>query len=575
LDTDGDLLTNLEEYEGGSDPADYYNGTAPILEIISGNNQSGNPLSYSAALVVKVKNAQTGDGLPGAPLHLQVTQGGGKLVTVNAPHATEYDSLELKTDNNGLAKLYENSTVDVYYRHPSASGVESIISITAGSAVPATFLLNTSSNLAPEITVMTPANGAKTDSGQNISLSATATDSDGSITNLSFYLGSTLLGQGTQTGDTWHYSWQNAAAGHYTVLARAVDNQGSVAVRSIHLEVLPQADDNKALSEVMGGMVLNLPGASDTISSMPLIRPAVFAGKIQSMNGSVVSVSHFPNWTLSRFVQSGDDQPNTYLLYVTTGALAGSSYRIAANGADSLTLDTISDALTSLQPGDLFRIFPLWTLSTAFPESEGIVDSPSEAELHTEVLLPDLTGTGINLPPAATFVKINGTWRKLGQALSDFAHTSLPLGRPFKVRQPFASDSTKFIPVGDALSGPNRMTASILANASSDAPLASVQPSAYSLAESGFVDNGFFRISSDPLQLTDELLVYDNVAAQLNKQPSAVYYFYNGGWRKTGASVTEDFGHTVFLLPGAGFILRRAEAAVSPTTPWINWPDYQ
>src|SRR5204863_3541953 len=80
-DTDGDSLTNLQEYQAGSDPNDYYNGQTPVIEIVSGNHQFVQPgTAASQLLVVRVKKSN-GTLLPYAPVSFRVTQGGSLVET--------------------------------------------------------------------------------------------------------------------------------------------------------------------------------------------------------------------------------------------------------------------------------------------------------------------------------------------------------------------------------------------------------------------------------------------------------------------------------------------------------------
>src|SRR2546423_4150183 len=56
-DYDGDGLSNLVEYQNHSDPTDYYNGVLPLLEIVSGDNQTAaSGIFLASPLVVRVTN---------------------------------------------------------------------------------------------------------------------------------------------------------------------------------------------------------------------------------------------------------------------------------------------------------------------------------------------------------------------------------------------------------------------------------------------------------------------------------------------------------------------------------------
>lgn len=64
--------------------------------------------------------------------------------------------------------------------------------------------------------------------GTPITLMATAADSDGSITRVQFYDGSTLLGEDTDSPYAW--SWTPPSAGTHNLTARATDNDGDTTV---------------------------------------------------------------------------------------------------------------------------------------------------------------------------------------------------------------------------------------------------------------------------------------------------------------------------------------------------------
>lgn len=59
----------------------------------------------------------------------------------------------------------------------------------------------------------------------NIILTATASDSDGSVSKVEFFNGSTKIGQATES--PYAMTWSNVGAGSYTITAKATDNQSA------------------------------------------------------------------------------------------------------------------------------------------------------------------------------------------------------------------------------------------------------------------------------------------------------------------------------------------------------------
>jgi uncharacterized protein (TIGR02597 family) len=70
-----------------------------------------------------------------------------------------------------------------------------------------------------------------------------------------------------------------------------------------------------------------------------------------------------------------------------------------------------------------------------------------------------------------------------------------------------------------------------------------------------------FIASSSPGSRETELLFY-NTNTGINRAPSTSYYFYNGAWRKVGASASISFDSTL-IYPDAYFIQRNKSAATS------------
>ena len=85
-------------------------------------------------------------------------------------------------------------------------------------------------NKPPTVALTSPANGSAFTSPAKITLAATASDPDGSVTGVQFFNGTTLLADDTSA--PYSYLWKLGAAGTYTVTARATDNAGAVTTSS-------------------------------------------------------------------------------------------------------------------------------------------------------------------------------------------------------------------------------------------------------------------------------------------------------------------------------------------------------
>ncbi len=80
-------------------------------------------------------------------------------------------------------------------------------------------------NVPPTVNLTAPSSGASFTAPANITLNATASDSDGTINRVEFYQGATLIGTTTTaTNGVYSFAWNNVAAGNYTLTARAYDN---------------------------------------------------------------------------------------------------------------------------------------------------------------------------------------------------------------------------------------------------------------------------------------------------------------------------------------------------------------
>lgn len=94
------------------------------------------------------------------------------------------------------------------------------------------------SNIPPIVTISSPSEGAIFPSGtSNISLEAIATDSDGTISSVSFEVNGMNIAATNTVGNTYNANWSPSEDGTYTILATVMDNEGSSSTYSITITI--------------------------------------------------------------------------------------------------------------------------------------------------------------------------------------------------------------------------------------------------------------------------------------------------------------------------------------------------
>jgi hypothetical protein len=83
-----------------------------------------------------------------------------------------------------------------------------------------------SNNQAPAVSITSPANNASFTAPASITVSANASDADGSISKVEFFQGATKLGE--DTSSPYSFAWNSVPAGSYSLTAKATDNTGAV-----------------------------------------------------------------------------------------------------------------------------------------------------------------------------------------------------------------------------------------------------------------------------------------------------------------------------------------------------------
>jgi plastocyanin len=91
-------------------------------------------------------------------------------------------------------------------------------------------------NIPPTVTITNPASGITLSAPASLTLKASAADSDGSVTNVQFLQGATLLGNVASA--PFSIAVNNLSSANYTFFAIASDNSGATATNSILVHVI-------------------------------------------------------------------------------------------------------------------------------------------------------------------------------------------------------------------------------------------------------------------------------------------------------------------------------------------------
>jgi YD repeat-containing protein len=80
--------------------------------------------------------------------------------------------------------------------------------------------------VAPSVSITAPSNNASFVTPASVTINASASDSDGTVSKVEFFQGNTKLGETTTS--PYSYTWNNPAVASYALTAKATDNLGAV-----------------------------------------------------------------------------------------------------------------------------------------------------------------------------------------------------------------------------------------------------------------------------------------------------------------------------------------------------------
>lgn len=322
----------------------------------------------------------------------------------------------------------------------------------------------------------------------------------------------------------------------------------------------------------------NMPANSDTVVSVPFTRPPEFIGATTGATANTLTVSGTP-WTTNQFVYVAGSQPKTYFVLIgpnaSTNPKEGRVYQITSNTTNQLTVINGGDDISGVAASTQILVIPYNTLNSVFPASDvnvSFIASASQFSRQTQLLIPNYSGSGINLSASATYYYLNNAWRKFGNPTTeDHGDDALPNAGFITVRN--AGSGTTLTTLGSVLTKKATIPLFTRTNTPQDNFVSVIRPVDVKLNDLGLITSGAFLSSPSQFNRIDNLLVFDPTQVGQNKSASATYFYMSGAWRKFGEAGLPDRGNDV-IPAGSGFVIRKGATVDGAPVYWQNSPTY-
>ena len=274
-------------------------GVTPTVAITSPAN--GSAFTAGANITISASASENGGTIAKVDFYSGTTLLGtatsGFSFTWNSVPAGSYALTAKATDSGGVSTT--SSTVNI--------------------------TVNPSANKPPTVTITSPAAGATFTAGANITITASAADSDGTVTKVDFYSGTTLMGSAT-SGFT--FTWNSVPAGSYALTAKATDNGGlSTTSNAVNIIVNPPVNVPPTVSITSPAF-----GATFTAGS----NITITASAVDS-DGTVAKVDFYAGTSLLGSAASG--------FTFTWNSVPVGSYALTAIATDNGGLSTTSSTV--------------------------------------------------------------------------------------------------------------------------------------------------------------------------------------------------------------------------------------
>jgi regulation of enolase protein 1 (concanavalin A-like superfamily) len=208
-------------------------------------------------------------------------------------------------------------------------------------------LAGSTTNQPPTVAITSPTGGSTFTAGSNIAVTAAANDSDGTVSRVDFFVGTTQIGSDTTA--PYSATWSNVAAGTYNLTAKAVDNDGASTTSAVSVQVTTTTNQPPTVS-----LTAPANGASYTAPATVSLTATA-----SDPNGTISKVEFYNGTTL---LNSDTTSPYSYSwsnVAAGTYGLRAVAYDNAGASASSATVSITVSTTTSTSFTGLIAAYAL------------------------------------------------------------------------------------------------------------------------------------------------------------------------------------------------------------------------
>jgi len=262
-----------------------------------------------------------------------------------------------------------------------SSHISATLSTATFDTVTVTSSVGGTTNQSPTVSLTAPSSGAVFTAPATVSITATANDSDGSVTKVDFYANSTLIG--TVTGTPYAITWSDVAPGTYSVAAVATDDGGATTMSSpVSITVqgaqgtLPPAWQNADVgatgaegdSSYSNGTFIIQGAGADVWGSVDAFQYAYLPMSGDgSITARVATISGQASWVKAGVMIRGSVSPSSAQAFMLTSVSKGMAFQRRTSDGGT----TVSTAGSTSTAPRWVKLTRAGDLITAYESSDG------------------------------------------------------------------------------------------------------------------------------------------------------------------------------------------------------------